>query len=156
MIFCLEYFRYFDNRLSAEEHFEYMFYYLCFFGDDLGFAVDSFLVAEELLIHKGNLAFFEVLSERPCDVLTDVLRFALCETCVDDEVKLAVALEGVDVLFFEEHTDSHGFEHSHVFKAVDRVSCESGYRFRDDVIDFAFLAVFDHAVKLVTLLGLCA
>ena len=142
MIFCLEYFRYFDNCLSTEEHLEYMFYYLRFFGDDLGFAVDSFLVAEEFLIHKGDLAFFEVLSERPCDVLTDVLGFALCETCVDDEVKLAVALEGVDVLFFEEHTDSHGFEHSHVFKAVDRVSCESGYRFRDDVVNFAFFTVF--------------
>ena len=156
MVFCLEYFRYFDNRLSAEEHLEYMFYYLCFFGDNLGLSIDTSFVSEELLIHESDFAFFKVLSERPCDVLTDILGFALCKACVDNEVELAVAFECVDVLFFEEHTDSHGFEHSHVFKAVDRVSCESGYRFRDDVIDFAFLAVFDHAVKLVTFLGLCA
>lgn len=56
--------------------------------------------------------------ERHAGSMGDALGFRLSEAGVDDQVELAVILQCIDVLFFEEDADSSGSQHADIVKAI--------------------------------------
>ena len=56
-------------------------------------------------------------------------------------------------MFFEEHANPPGFQHSDGIQAIDGVSSESRHRFRDDIVDFSSKAIVDHTLEVRPLVG---
>ena len=90
------------------------------------------------------------------NILRDRLALCLCKGTQDGKDHLRVHGGGVDVLFFKYHRDSHLFQHSDVLNTVQCVAGEAGNGFCQYKVDFALLAVLNHLVKTVTLLGMYA
>ena len=90
------------------------------------------------------------------NILGDRLALCLCKGAQYGENHLGVHGGGVDVLFFKYHRDSHLFQHSDILNTVQCVASEAGNGFRQDKVDSVLLAVLNHLVETVTLLGMYA
>ena len=124
--------------------------------DDLRLAVCPFSVADDSAVREGKFTMLISHALAAGNILRDRLALCLCKGTQDGKDHLRVHGGGVDVLFFKYHRDSHLFQHSDVLNTVQCVAGEAGNGFCQYKVDFALLAVLNHLVKTVTLLGMYA
>ena len=105
---------------------------------------------------ERHVSFFCTLCLTPAHVGADVLRFALSYGTVDRDIELSSWLNAVDSLFLEVHVHIVFFQHPSVLQAVEGVSFESGYRFCNDHINLALLAMAHQPVEVIALFDACA
>ena len=124
--------------------------------DDLRLAVCSFPIADNPSVREGKFTMLISHALTAGNILRDRLAFGLGKGAQYGEDHLRVHGGGVDVLFFKYHRDSHLFQHSDVLNTVQCVAGEARNGFCQYKVDFALLAVLNHLVKTVTLLGMYA
>ena len=112
--------------------------------------MDSLLIEQVLLNLLENAVFHA----------KGMTELTLSVSLVGDKAVFEVSDNGCglpeDSLFFKYHRDSHLFQHSDVLNTVQCVAGEAGNGFCQYKVDFALLAVLNHPVKTVTLLGMYA
>ena len=124
--------------------------------DDLRLAVRPFSIADDSAVREGEFTVLISHALIAGYILGNRLAFGLGKGAQYGEDHLRVHGGGVDVLFFKYHRDSHLFQHSDVLNTVQCVAGEAGNGFCQYKVDFALLAVLNHLVKTVTLLGMYA
>ena len=124
--------------------------------DDLRLAICPFSVADNPSVREGKFTVLISHALTASYILGNRLAFGLSKGAQYGEDHLRVHGGGVDVLFFKYHRDSHLFQHSDVLNTVQCVAGEAGNGFCQYKVDFALLAVLNHLVKTVTLLGMYA
>ena len=76
---------------------------LCFFRNDLRITIHPFLIAQHGFILKGDLAVLDGLTLAPADIGRDGFTLGLSEGGVERNEELTFRINGVDVLFLEDH-----------------------------------------------------
>lgn len=92
----------------------------------------------------------------PGHVLRNGAAFFLCQARHDGEQQFALAVKGVDVLFFEVDFYAFFFQLADGNQAVNRVSGEATDRLCDDEVDFTGHGIGDHFIKADAMLGVRA
>ena len=128
----------------------------CLLRDDFGLAVCPFSVADDSAVREGEFTVLISHALTAGYILRDRLALCLCKGAQYGEDHLRVHGGGVDVLLFKYHCDSHLFQHSDILNTVQCVAGEAGNGFCQYKVDFVLLAVLNHLVETVTLLGMYA
>ena len=128
----------------------------CLLRNDFWKTVCAFAVTEELLVWEVDLSIRKPLPLPPGHVLRNGAAFFLCQARHDGEQQFALAVKGVDVLFFEVDFYAFFFQFADGNQAVDRVSGEAADRFCDDEVDFAGHGIGDHFIEADAMLGVRA
>ena len=97
----------------------------CLLRNDFWKTVRSFAIAEELLVWEVDLSIGKPFSLSPGNILGYGAAFFLCQARHDGEQQFALAVKGVDVLFFEVDFYAFFFQFADGNQAVDRVSGEA-------------------------------
>lgn len=126
------------------------------FRVDLRLAIRSPAVAEEVFAVVVDLAILEVFPVPPLHIAAEGFTFRLGLAHHEGEDHLVIHEEGVHILFLEVNSHAMPFQAADIVQAIQSVAAEPGYRFGDDKINFATLAVPDHLEKILSLLGRCA
>ena len=119
------------------------------FVDD-GNAVLATVIAEKLFIRHRYLTVCKTLSLTPGDILGNAPALFLGKAGHDGYQQFALAVKGVDVLFFKEHLHMMLFQLSDGNQAVYRISCKSADRLGDDEVDFACQGICHHFIETLT------
>ena len=122
--------------------------------NDFWKTVRSFAIAEELLVWEVDLSIGKPFSLSPGNILGYGAAFFLCQARHDGEQQFALAVKGVDVLFFEVDFYAFFFQFADGNQAVNRVSGEAADRLRDDEVDFTGHGIGDHFIKADAMLGI--
>lgn len=124
--------------------------------NDFWKTVRSFAIAEELLVWEVDLSIGKPFSLSPGNILGYGAAFFLCQARHDGEQQFALAVKGVDVLFFEVDFYAFFFQFADGNQAVNRVSGEAADRLCDDEVDFTGHGVGNHFIKADAMLGIRA
>ena len=126
---------------------------LCFFRNDLRITIHPFLIAQHGFILKGDLAVLDGLTLAPADIGRDGFTLGLSEGGVERNEELTFRINGVDVLFLEDHGNAETSQLTGIADGVQRISGEAGDRLGEDHVDFALPALADHAKELLAPAG---
>ena len=102
---------------------------------------------------EHRLSALEIVLDAHPHVLGNGLAFLLGQRGHDGDEKLAAGAHGVNVFLFKQNRDIQGLEPADVLETVQGVAGEAADGFGDDHVNFAVLAVADHAVEFFPLLG---
>ena len=97
----------------------------CLLRNDFWKTVRSFAIAEELLVWEVDLSIGKPFSLSPGNILGYGAAFFLCQAGHNRQQQFALAVKGVDVLFFEVDFHAFFFQLADGNQAVDRVSGEA-------------------------------
>ena len=116
-------------------------------------AVGALLIAQQLLVLHGDMAGFHGLTLAPGPPATGALALGLGESPVQGDQKLALRVDGVDVLLLEDHWDTQAPQLPGEVEGVHGVAGEAGDGFSQDHVDLPLPALADHPQELLPLTG---
>ena len=129
---------------------------LRFFRDDDQISFIILCIAKEAVVIDLHFSCLVAELQSQFYILGKGLAFLLCKGCHDGQKDFALGIHRIDVLFFKVHGNVLFLQFPDVFQAIQSVAGKSADGLGNDHVDFGCHAVLNHAVKLFTLLGVCA
>ena len=121
--------------------------------DNSWLAVRSLLIAQQLLVLHGDVAGLHGLALAPPHTAAGTLALSLGEGPVEGDEELALRVDGVDILFLEDHRDPQAPQLPGEVEGVHCVAGEAGDGFGQDHIDFPLPALADHPQEVLSFAG---
>ena len=127
--------------------------YLCLVLIDHRLPICPSLVAQHLFVLHIDMAALHGLPLAPFDIAAECLAVILGDGSIQGDQELTLRINGVDIVFLEDHRDAQAPELPCVLDRVHGVAGEPGDRLRQDHIDLSLPAHPDHPQEVLAFAG---